>query len=647
MSAGRMFSTRRTTPTLFLVLIVSDCLFLLHAQQAVELPAQSAITQQLAQNFSFASDGPVGPGWTRPDEIARTYFHEQLPALFRRTIALSADVPARGKLSWIFTGPHAGFTVELTSSKVRLTQRFYDSTALYSGQGNYPEKIVRDDERQYSGQAREMTVVVDAHLSVQVLLNGRVVLQQACVFDVTRHQLMFSGPRTEHLVVDGKLLAESLGNASIVVNGSKAHQTMIGFGGSPSIPAYLQLSDAGKKQYWELLRHYNLLLHREYPMGTQLKPDLSNLEDLRDATPHYYGDNFPNGEVSNFDYSRHILELGGEVIYEMWALPKWATQAYMATGKPIIDAWGKPVRTAAKPDEYARIVVHYCQLAKERTGAPPAIVGIENEVEQPPEVFTAMTVTLRRALDKAGFQSVKIHMADASYMYLGAGRARELQKDAQGWAAMDYTATHEYDYQEFLTNPDMFDERLRAMNAASGGKPFLATEICINDPHYQEPSYRIALNVAQLYQKNLTELDASALMYCWLLLDVEEPTFGGSRSLLVLDRTRGEIPVASSFELRTLGAFSRHILKGMKRVETVSSNADLLTSAFEDGSKATLIVLNRSTEPQKIDVQWAGRRWTEIERTSLASENETSASLPKNIVVQPGEIVTLSTFAAN
>ena len=268
-------------------------------------------------------------------------------------------------------------------------------------------------------------------------------------------------------------------------------------------------------------------------------------------------------------------------------------------------------------------------------------------MEQPPEVFTEMALTLRRELDKAGFQSVKIHMADASYMYMGVDRAHELQKSSVGWAAIDYTATHEYDYQKFLADPDIYDERLRAMNAASAGKPFLATEICINDPHYQEPSYRIALNVAQLYHKNLTELGATALMYCWLLLDVEEPTFGSSRSLLVPDRTRGNVPVASSFELRMLGAFSRHILKGMKRVETESSNPDLLTSAFEDGAKASVIVLNRSTEPQRIDVRWTGRRWAEIERTSLYSENETSASLPTEMIVQPGEIVTLSTFAAH
>jgi hypothetical protein len=136
-------------------------------------------------------------------------------------------------------------------------------------------------------------------------------------------------------------------------------------------------------------------------------------------------------------------------------------------------------------------------------------------------------------------------------------------------------------------------------------------------------------------------------MYCWLLLDVEEPTFGGSRSLLVPDRTRGEVPVASSYELRVLGAFSRHVVKGMRRVEANTSNPDLLTAAFEDSTKATLIVLNRSTEPQRLDVQWGERKWSEMERTGLYSENETSTSLPADIIVQPGEIVTLSTYTAH
>lgn len=618
-----------------------------YAQEAVKLPAPATTLPPVAEQFSFVSDGPAGPGWSRPDEIARVYFHGELPALFQRTIVLEKSVPMRGKLSWIFTGPHAGFTVELTPSKVRLMQRFYDSSALYKGQRNYPEETIHDKEQQYSGDARIVTVILDSHLNVEVRLNGIAVVKQACLFDVTRHQLVFSAPRTEHLTLTGAVLSDRAAEASVRVNSTERHQTMIGFGGSPSIPAYAALSEEGKKRYWELLKRYNLLIDREYPMGTELKQDLSNFNDLKDATPHYYGDNFPNGEVSDFDYSRRALAMGGDVIYEMWALPTWATQAYISDGAPIVDAWGKPVRTAAKPEEYARIVVGFCRAMKERTGAAPAIVGIQNEVEQPPDIFDAMAITLRHELDKAGFGSVKIHMADASYLYLATERAKAMQRNPAAWRAIDYTAAHEYDYQEFFANPDLYGARLLTMRAVSEGKPFLATEICINDPHYQELSYRIALNVGQLYQKNLTELDAETLLYCWLLLDVEQPSFGGSRSLLVPDRTRGNLPVASSFELRVLGAYSRHVLKGMVRVGTSCSNADLLTAAFEDSTRSSLIVLNRSTTPQHLKVEWAGKHWKQMELTSQTLENAASTTVPSEVVVQPGEILTLSNFIVN
>ena len=618
-----------------------------YAQEAIKLPAPAKTLPAAAEEFSFVSDGPAGPGWSRPDEIARVYFHGELPALFQRTIVLQESVPMHSKMSWIFSGPHAGFTVELTPSKVRLMQRFYDSSALYKGQGNYPEETIHDKEQQYSGDARIVTVILDSHLNVEVRLNGIAVVKQACLFDVTRHQLVFSAPRTEHLTLAGALLSDPVAEASVLVNSTERHQTMLGFGGSPSIPAYAALSEEGKKQYWELLKRYNLLIDREYPMGTELKQDLSNFDDLKDATPHYYGDNFPNGEVSDFDYSKHTLALGGDAIYEMWALPSWATQAYASDGKPVVDAWGKRVKTAAKPEEYARIVVGFCRAMKQRTGSAPLIVGIQNEVEQPPEVFDSMALTLRRELDRAGFGSVKIHMADASYLYLGIERVKAMQKDPAAWGVIDYTAAHEYDYQEFFANPDMYDTRLLTMHAVSEGKPFLATEICINDPHYQELSYRIALNVGQLYQKNLTELDAETLLYCWLLLDVEQPSFGGSRSLLVPDRTRGNLPVASSFELRVLGAYSRHVLKGMVRVGTSSSNADLLTAAFEDSTRSSLIVLNRSTSPQRLKVEWTGKHWEQMERTSQTLENAASTTVPPEVVVQPGEILTLSNFVVN
>lgn len=615
------------------------------AQEAVKLPQPKGSGQNLAQRFEFASDGPAGPGWSRPDAIARVYFKGELPALFRRTLQFDGDVPERTKLSWIFTGPHAGLTVELTSSKVRLIERFYDSTALDGG-GNYPDKTVRDEEQQYVGSARELTVVVDAHLSAEVLLNGERVLRAPLLFDLTRQQLMFSGPRKEHLTLAGGLLEETPRDATVTVEAGKVHQEMIGFGGSPSVPAYRELSDKGKQMYWQMLKRYNLLVDREYPMGTQLKRDLSNVEELKDATPHYYGDNFPNSEVSDFDYSRRTRELGGEVLYEMWALPEWAMETYSPEGKPAIDAWGKPVKRAAKPDVYARIVVEFCRKAKERSGAAPEVVGIQNEVEQPPEVFAAMTTAVRKALDAAGFQSTKIQMADAPFLWIAIRRASDAKRFPEAWRETDFTAAHQYDYQEFLANPDMYDERLRAMHEASAGKPFLATEICLNDAMYQEPSYRVALQVGQLYQKDLTEANAEMLLYCWLLLDVEQPSFGGSRSLIVPDRANGEVPVASSFQLRVMGAFSRHVLKGMRRVETQAGNGDLLTAAFTDGKRDSLIVLNRSTEAQRLRVDWNGVRWTRMERTDFYNENVETAA-PGEIVIAPGEIVTLADFSAD
>jgi len=613
------------------------------AQQAVPLAAPPAASAPVADTFRFVSDGPAGPGWSRPDEIARKYFHENLTALFERTLSLDAALPPRATLRWIFTGARAGLTVELTSSKVRIAERYYDSMALYEGQGNFPERTTFTAERQFTGDARSLTVIADAHLAVRVLVNGQQILEAPLLFDLTRHQLMLAASRTAHQVVSGSLLQPDLKSLTITINPAEVHQTMLGFGGSPSIPAYAELSDEGKRAYWQILKRYNLLLFREYPMGSQLKPDLSNLENFADATPHYYGDNFPNSELSSFDYSRHVLDLGGSVIYELWALPSWATVPY--NGPHATDTWNKPIKQVANPDEYARLIVTYCKKAQAATGSAPAIVGIQNEVDQPPEVFSRMALALRRELDKAGFTATKIHMADASYMFLGIDRATELRKNPEAWKAIDYAAVHEYDFQEFLANPDLYDARMKQMHEAADGKPFLATEICINDPHFQEPSYRIAFAVAQLYHKNLTELDAVALMYCWLLLDVEQPTFAGSRSLLAPDRTRGWIPVPTSYQLRVMGAFSRHIVRGMERLGVETGDPDLLATAFADGQHETLVVINRSATARKLTVQGAAHPWVEMERTGLEEENAVSA-VPAEVVVEPGEIVVLSNIKA-
>lgn len=618
------------------------------AQQAVSLPAPAQRTGSMLGSFHFVSDGPAGPGWSRPDEIARFYVHEELPALFERTIALKSDLPAHTSLRWIFTGPHAGLTVELSTSKVRLEERYYDSLGLADAHGGYPQRTVLEREQSFTGTPRTLTVIADAHLAARVLVNGQPLLDAPLLFDLSRHQLMYAAPRAVHSEIAGSLYAPEVIPATVELHSSETYQTMLGFGGSPSIPAYFELSDAGREQYWKILKRYHLLLSREYPMGTQLKPDLSNLDDLAEATPHYYGDNFPNGEVSSFAYNRKIVSMGGQVIYELWALPRWAQEPY--NGPPLLDAWNKRVRVQARPEEYARLVVAYCRKEQAQTGEPPAIVGIQNEVEEPPAVFRAMVLAMRRALDLAGFQQTRIHMADASFLWQGITRAGDLQQDPAAWHDVDFAASHEYDFQEFAANPDLYEDRLRAMRRQIGDKPFLSTEICFNDPHLQDPSYRIAFTAARLYHYNLTDLDSVGLLYCWLLLDVEQPTFAGSRSLLAVDRSRGGMPVPSSFELRVLGAYSRHIYAGMKRVGATSANSDLLVTAFSDGERSTLVMMNRGTAPRSVTVRGAEWHWRELERVGPEEENFTQPienSSIHGVRVDPGEIVVLSTFKAD
>lgn len=613
------------------------------AQRALQLPESKTAGGRTIDRFEFVSDGPTGPGWSRPDEIARKYVNENLPALFERRVALDGAVASSTTLRWIFTGPHAGFTVELGASKVRLVERYYDSYGLSDGQGGFPEKRIYDQTRQFTGMARTVTVTADAHLAVRVEVNGVEVLEAPMLFDVTRHQLMYVAPRNEHVVLSGRVEKPETKAVTVAIAAGEGHQRMLGFGGSPSIPAYERLSEAGKQRYWQTLKRYNLLLNREYPMGTELKKDLSNMDRLEDATPHYYGNNFPNGEVSSFEYNKRITALGGETIYELWALPKWATVPY--DGPKVIDAWKRSIKTQANAEESARIAVEFCRREKAATGKAPLIIGVQNEVEQPPAKYAEMTRVLRRELDKAGFAETRIHMADAPYMWMGTERVKALAEDAEAWKAFRYTAAHEYDFQEFAANPDLYDARMRAMRAAAKEKEFLATEICLNDAHLQEASYRVAFAAAQLYHKNLTILDAVGLMYCWLILDVEEPSFGGSRSLLVPDRTNGWTAAPSSFELRVLGAYSRHILKGMRRVGASSGDGDLLTTAFADEKNETVVMINRGTTERAVKVAGDGRRWVEMERTGVESANAVEA-VPEKIVVEPGEIVVLSTVKA-
>ena len=186
------------------------------------------------------------------------------------------------------------------------------------------------------------------------------------------------------------------------------------------------------------------------------------------------------------------------------------------------------------------------------------------------------------------------------------------------------------------------------MREAIGDKPFFAVELCVNNGAFQTRAYRVALAMGQLYHKVLTQLDACGVMYCWTLLNVVQPSYGWTRTLLVPDPEHGLMPVASSHQLRVFGAYSRRVRAGMERVGAASSNPNLLATAFRGaGGESTLILLNRSTAAQKVAVRWPGAEFRYLETSSPLAENSVEPS-PRpagsglEVVVAPGAIVTLT-----
>ena len=618
------------------------------AAQDGERPANGAVLDlppweaSAAEGEPFAFPGPPSPRtrWNVPGP-PRKYFAEWLPALFERTLQIDEWSEGSPALHWIFTGPRGGFTIEAGAGRVRFVARYYDSPGLSKvppvepRPGRHPQGLWEESSVAYRGALQAIRVVVDYKLTVRVLLNGKEALSSNAAPDVNQHQLASDGSAGR---VRGKLLPAAEQTAAVTVEEGERYQEMLGFGGTTTPPAFAELSPQGAREWWRVLTEYNLLLHREYPTGALLNREMTNWDRPADASPHYYGDNFPNCETSNFEYIRQVRRLGGKVIFEFWELPPWARAR---------DAAGK-LTEAPDIAEYVRAMVGYCRVSKEKTGAPPEIVGIQNEVTQSPEDWRKMALALRRGLDANGFEAVKIHMHNAPFATGGIAAAKAFREDPAVWKTIDYGASNLYDYQNYFHDPDGFDGRLEELHEATAGKPFFAVELCVNNGAFQMRSYRVALAMGQLYHKVLTQLDACGVMYCWTLLNVTQPSYGWTRTLFVPDAENGLKPAASSHQLRVFGAYTRRVRAGMRRVKAASTNTDILATAFQGtAGERTVVLLNRSSAVQKVAVHWRGADFRYLETASPQEENSVEASPPEEngavtARVAPGAIVTLT-----
>jgi hypothetical protein len=565
-------------------------------------------------------------GWGGYSPNERKYFDEFLPSNFERTLVLDHVDWTRG-IDWVFTGPRASVKLEIRENKVDFIVTYYDSEGYVKffkiktkRLTRYSKGILPTQRFEYTGALEAVTLKIDHSFRISLLLNGKEVLKEIYFPDISRHQLRLVG---DEGVVKARLLSPATETTTIDVDPSQVHQTILGWGGIGIATAYQELSDKGQDLWWNYISDYNLLCQREYPNGGNLNEAMDNWDRIEDAKAHYYGDNFPNGEVSDFAYNKKIQDMGGFVIFEFWDFPKWI---------------------GSDENKYAAAIVNYCQTAKEKTGKAPRIVGVQNEIQLKEDEVKRFVPALRKALDKAGFADIKIHMSNSWCFKAGLEHVHKYVDNKEVWDAIDYSAVNSYDFQDFFHDPDQFDAVMTEWHDQVKTRPLIATEICVNDEAYQSDSYRIAAAMGILYHKTMTVTDATMILYCWTILNIEQPSFGHSRSLFVMDPANGFIPTPASHQLRVFGSYSRRIKEGMQRVDVKTGNKDLLVSAYNGaGNQATVVMINRSQSPIKPQINWDGVKFDTLEITDPYNQN-TVVPLKdiEELVVAPGAIVTLT-----
>lgn len=463
--------------------------------------------------------------WGVGKAIDAVFDYDYLPVFFERELVFEDLDLETGIVKWVFTGNEGGWTVQISKNEINLYQRFYDSFGFYQPENilskgtEQPVKNYRHSNKIWlvstiktKGKLKTIKVKTDYTYKLILEANGKEIARQDTRIDISRQQLQFTDGIKK---VSGTIYKPAVKKAKITIDASIKYQKILGFGGIMSIPAYNELSEKGKKMWWEIMKDYNLLIQREYPVGQMLNENYDNWDDIQAASPHYYGDNFPNGEISNFEFNKQIIDAGGMITFSFWKLPA----AFINDDETV------------NTQEYTKAIIKYCKTLKEKSGAYPIFIGVQNEIAKPPEDWYNMTIALRKALDKNGMKEVKIMMFNSPFVYGGIKAAKAFKENENVWKTIDYAASNMYDYNNILRTPDRYDSSLYVLKKIIGDKPFISSELAINWNDYQTHSYRTAFSMARLYHKNMTILNAVSLQYCWTILNSPQESFDLTRTL--------------------------------------------------------------------------------------------------------------------
>jgi O-glycosyl hydrolase len=617
--------------------------------------AQPRAGLRKSPGVTVAESGAVTVELIRPGDFLQQpyeycWIEGDLPPLFSRRFRVTEAALHNAQAEIFFAATRGGVRVQFAPEGITL--RHFES----DGQGYPMAGRVKTNERSFGliptpRMPFEFGLAVTHDHQLLFTLDGRPALKTPTFLDFfgcaafVKPVGAAAGARARFGFAP---LAEGEGTAAVSLKPQEKHQTMLGWGGVTSIPAYWDLTPAQRAAYLELLVTNNLLIQRESPASDYLNTDADNWDSPAAARVHY-DDAELQGEVSDFDFNRKLKERGGLVIAEFWRNP---AQHYLR------DAGGRVIN---QPDirAMARSLVAYARAARARTGFAPDIIGVQNEPDMPnwvapgflpPERANELTKELRRQLDAAGFTEVRLHSANCARLYNAWPYVEALNADGGARRATAYFATNVYDFDAFA--PDQFDAPLRRLKGSLGGLPFLAVEIGNNHADKQAHSYRLALGYAQLMHKLLTVGDAVGVAYIWTLLKSTHANFDWTRTLLWVDRANAN-RVEPSFYWRVFTAYSRHVKRGMRRVGANSDHPDLLVSAFADERGGlTVVAVNRASRDLRVSFDGAGAGELHKEVVSQTQPNAEAGRVRAGgarftDVIRGGEIVTYSNVPLN
>jgi len=391
--------------------------------------------------------------------------------------------------------------------------------------------------------------------------------------------------------------------ASIIVDDSKEFQTLLGIGAALTDAAaetFYQLTEANQERFLEA--YYN----KEQGIGYSLARTIIHSCDFSTKSYTYVEEG--DAELKTFSIEpdkkyrlpftkKAIAAAGGELT--MYASP-WSPPAFMKTNNNMLKG-GK-----LKPEFYQPWANYYAKFIKayEKEGIPIWGLTIQNEPMAVQRwescIYTAeeerdfLKNYLGPTLEKEGLGDKNIIVWDHNRDLLFQ-RASTILNDPE--AAKYVWGTGFHWYEDWKDGTPMF-EAVSHVNETYPDKNLIFTEGC-NEGYDIERLKKEDPKLAERYGKSMIN-DFNNGTVAWtdwniLLDETGGPNHVGNLCFAPVhgDTNTGELTFTNSYYY--IGHFSKFIRPGAKRIVSVSSVNDLLTTGFknEDGSIA-IVVMNQS-----------------------------------------------------